>query len=152
MGSSTCRSISQQHIRWHCLSSHLPTSHHEAAGSCSHVDCTVEKPGLQVRIPRMQAHIAKFLAIKCRSPKCCSCTNIMSRLATDCFAAAGRLQYTSFRTNSVDLNDAPLVSIHDWMDAGSRELYIYDQVHMNDPPEMGRHFSHYLGCVSSCWI
>ena len=31
-------------------------------------------------------------------PKCCSCTNIMSRLATDCFAAAGRLQYTSLRT------------------------------------------------------
>ena len=27
-----------------------------------------------------------------------------------------------------------------WKDAGSRELYIYDQVHMNGPPEMGRHF------------
>jgi len=27
-----------------------------------------------------------------------------------------------------------------WMDAGSRELYIYDQVHMSGPPEMGRHF------------
>ena len=64
----------------------------------------------------------------------------MSRLAADCFAAAGRLQYTSFQTNSVDLNDALLVSIHDWKDAGSRELYIYDQVHMNGPPEMGRHF------------
>ena len=64
----------------------------------------------------------------------------MSGLAADCFAAAGRLQYTSFQTNSVDLNDALLVSIHDWKDAGSRELYIYDQVHMNGPPEMGRHF------------
>ena len=64
----------------------------------------------------------------------------MSRLAADCFAAAGRLQYTSFQTNSVDLNDALLVSIHDWKDAGSRELYIYDQVHMNGPPEIGRHF------------
>ena len=64
----------------------------------------------------------------------------MSRLAADCFAAAGRLQYTSFQTNSVDLNDALLVSIHDWKDAGSRELYIYDQVHMNGRPEMGRHF------------
>ena len=40
----------------------------DAAGSCSHVDCTVEKPAFQVRIARMQAHIAKFLAIKCRSP------------------------------------------------------------------------------------
>ena len=88
----------------------------------------------------MQARIAKFLAIKCRSPKCCSCTNIMSRLATDCFAAAVRLQYTLFRTNSIDLNDALLVSIHDWMDAGSRELCIYGQMHMNGPPEMGRHF------------
>ena len=78
-------------------------------------DCTVEKPGLQVRIARIQARIAKFLATKCSSPKCCSCTNIMSHLATDCFAAAGRLQYTSFRTNSVDLNDALLVSIHDWI-------------------------------------
>ena len=78
---------------------------------------------------------------KRRSPICCSCTaNIMSRLATDCFVAVRRLQYTSFRTNSVDLNDALLVSIHDCMDAGSRELYIYDQVHMNGPPEMGRHF------------
>jgi hypothetical protein len=38
------------------------------------------------------------------------------------------------------LNEALLVSIHDWMDAGLRELYIYDQVHMNGPPEMGRHF------------
>ena len=64
----------------------------------------------------------------------------MSRLAADCFAAAGRLQYTSFQTNSVDLNDALLVSIRGWKDAGSRELYIYDQVHMNGPPEMGRHF------------
>ena len=64
----------------------------------------------------------------------------MSRLAADCFAAAGRLQYTSFQTNSVDLNDALLVSIHGWKDAGSRELYIYDQVHMNGPSEMGRHF------------
>ena len=64
----------------------------------------------------------------------------MSRLAADCFAVAGRLQYTSFQTNSVDLNDALLVSIHGWKDAGSRELYIYDQVHMNGPPEMGRHF------------
>ena len=115
MGRSTYRSISQQHIRWHCLSSRLPTWHHEAAGSCSHVGCTVEKPGLQVRIARIQARIAKFLAAKCSSPKCCSCTNIMSLLATDCFAAAGRLQYTSFRTNSVDLNDALLVSIHDWI-------------------------------------
>ena len=25
-----------QHVRWHCLSSHLPMWHHEAAGSCSH--------------------------------------------------------------------------------------------------------------------
>ena len=66
--------------------------------------------------------------------------NSMSRLAADCFAAAGRLQYTSFQTNSIDLPDALLVSIHDWKDAGSRELYIYDQVHMNGPPEMGRHF------------
>ena len=46
-----------------------------------------------------------------RSPKCCSCTNIKSRMAADCFAAAGRLQYTSFQTNSVDLNDALLLSI-----------------------------------------
>ena len=50
------------------------------------------------------------------------------------------LNAKSFQTNSVDLNDALLVSIHDWKDAGSRELYIYDQVHMNGPPEMGRHF------------
>ena len=57
-----------QHVRWHCLSSHLPMWHHEAAGSCSHVDCTVEKLAFQVRIARMQARIAKFLAIKCRSP------------------------------------------------------------------------------------
>ena len=104
------------------------------------MDCAVEKPALQDTIARMQARIAKFLAIKCRSPKCCSCTNIMSRLATDCFAAAVRLQYTLFRTNSIDLNDALLVSIHDWMDAGSRELCIYGQMHMNGPPEMGRHF------------
>ena len=39
-----------------------------------------------------------------------ACINSMSRLAADCFAAAGRLQYTSFQTNSVDLNDALLVS------------------------------------------
>ena len=64
----------------------------------------------------------------------------MSRLAADCFAVAGRLQYISFQTNSIDLNDALLVFIHNWKDADSRELYIYDQVHMNDPPEMGRHF------------
>ena len=62
--------------------------------------------------------------------KCCGCTNIMSHLATDCFAAAGRLQYTLFRTNSVDLNDALLIFIHDYMDAGSRELCIYGRVHM----------------------
>ena len=82
----------------------------------------------------------QIIAHQLRSPKCCSCTNIKSRMAADCFAAAGRLQYTSFQTNSVDLNDALLLSFHDWMDAGSRELYIYDQVHMNGPPDMGQHF------------
>ena len=48
---------------WHCLSSRLPMWHHEAADYCSHVDYTIEKPGLQVKIARMQVHIGKFLAI-----------------------------------------------------------------------------------------
>ena len=61
---------------------------------------------------------SKVSTNRLRSPKCCSCTNIKSRMAADCFAAAGRLQYTSFQTNSVDLNDALLLSFHDWMDAG----------------------------------
>ena len=61
---------------------------------------------------------SKVSSNRLRSPKCCSCTNIKSRMAADCFAAAGRLQYTSFQTNSVDLNDALLLSFHDWMDAG----------------------------------
>ena len=57
---------------------------------------------------------SKVSSNRLRSPKCCSCTNIKSRMAADCFAAAGRLQYTSFQTNSVDLNDALLLSFHDW--------------------------------------
>ena len=101
--------------------------HYRKAGSSSK-DCKNASPHWKVSSNQL------------RSPKCCSCTNIKSRMAADCFAAAGRLQYTSFQTNSVDLNDALLLSIHDWMDAGSRELYIYDQVHMNGPPDMGRHF------------
>ena len=92
---------------------------------------------------------SKVSSNRLRSPKCCSCTNIKSRMAADCFAAAGRLQYTSFQTNSVDLNDALLLSFHDWMDAGSRELYIYDQVFMNGPPDMGHHF---WGHLSLSWM
>ena len=48
----------------------------------------------------------------------------MSHQATDCFAAAAGLQYTWFRTDSPDVNDAVLVSIDDWIDAGSKELYV----------------------------
>ena len=45
----------------------------------------------------------------------------MSRPATDCFAAAGRLQSAWFRTNDPDLNNAVLVSIDNWVDAGSND-------------------------------
>ena len=64
----------------------------------------------------------------------------MLRPATDCFAAAGRLQSAWFRTNDPDLNNAVLVSIDNWVDAGSKDLYIYDKVHAHDPPDMGRRF------------
>lgn len=63
----------------------------------------------------------------------------MSRPATDCFAAAGRLQSAWFRTNDPDYN-AVSVSIEDWVDAGSKDLYIYDKVHAHGPPDMGRRF------------
>ena len=45
-----------------------------------------------------------------------------------------------FRTNSPDLNDALLVSSDDWIDAGLKELYVYDRVHINGRPDMGRRF------------
>ena len=64
----------------------------------------------------------------------------MSRPATDCFAAAGRLQSAWFRTNDPDLNSAVLVSIDNWVDAGSKDLYIYDKVHTHGPPDMGCRF------------
>ena len=37
--------------------------HQEAADYCSHVDYTIEKPIIQVKIARMQVHLRKFLAI-----------------------------------------------------------------------------------------
>ena len=64
----------------------------------------------------------------------------MSRPATDCFKAAGRLQSAWFRANDPDLNNAVLVSIDDWVDAGSKELYIYNRVHAHGPPDMDRRF------------
>ena len=66
----------------------------------------------------------------------------MLRPATDCFAAAGRLQSAWFRTNDPDLNNTVtvLVSIDDWVDAGSKDFYIYDKVHAHGPPDMGRRF------------
>ena len=48
---------------WHCLYSRLLMWHQEAADYCSHVDYTIEKPIIQVKIARMQVHLRKFLAI-----------------------------------------------------------------------------------------
>ena len=39
-----------------------------------------------------------------------------------------------------DLKSAVLASIDDWVDAGSKDLYIYDKVHAHGPPDMGRRF------------
>ena len=44
----------QQHFQWHCLSSHLPMWNTEAAGSCSHVDCTVKSTHRKVSSNQMQ--------------------------------------------------------------------------------------------------
>ena len=52
--------------------------------------------------------------------------------------AAERLRSAWFRTNDPDLNNAVLVSIDDWVDAGSKELYIYNRVHAHGPPDMDR--------------
>ena len=60
-----------------------------------------------------------------------SASSVVSHMATDSFAAAGKLQNVWSRTSSVDLGDARLFSdtmfIHD-VDATSGELYIYDKV------------------------
>ena len=48
---------------WHCLYSRLLMWHQEAADYCSHVDYTIEKPIIQVKIARMQVHLRKFLAM-----------------------------------------------------------------------------------------
>ena len=67
----------------------------------------------------------------------------MSGLAADCFAAAGRLQYTSFQTNSVDLNNALLVSIHDLTEGRrfERIVHLRSSAHErpsgNGPPFLG---------------
>ena len=61
----------------------------------------------------------------------------MLRPATDCFAAAGRLQSAWFRANDPDLNNAVLVSIDNWVDAGSKDLYIYDKCARTRPSRHG---------------
>ena len=73
----------------------------------------------------------------------------MSCLAADCFAAAGRLQFTSFHTNLVDLKDALLVSIHNWKDAVERIVHLRPSG--NGPPFLGVHarFSHYITFCSN---
>ena len=55
-----------------------------------------------------------------------------TRMARDCFAAAQRLQYAWFQTMSADLDDALSAPIREWLDAGSREFYIYDRLLLND--------------------
>ena len=55
-----------------------------------------------------------------------------TRMARDYFAAAQRLQYAWFQTMSADLDDALSAPIREWLDAGSREFYIYDRLLLND--------------------
>ena len=70
---------------------------------------------------------------------------LMSRPATDCIGAAEGLRSAWFRTHDPYFNNAVLVSIDDWVDAGSKELYIYNRVRAHGPPDMYRCFWGHLG-------
>ena len=73
----------------------------------------------------------------------------MSHPAISCLATGGRLQFAYFQRNDPDLNNVKLVSIDDWVDAGSKDLYIYDKIYAYGPPEMVRRF---WGDLPQSWM